>query len=225
MQSIRSNTKTSQSHDVLFPATGTHYANFDIWMINLIARNWLAGLVTVFCAFVMHGTLSLRSTSGERTQCKLNTRKAWVLMGQVPDTERSRTQAPQSTRRAVSPWPCFQTFSVWNWESCLSIAILTTSLINYALGLTYAPCTFFGRNSLLRLVIRMQTIIQNTLMSIWCLGPKPPATPKPPPEPPLPTNGPPLPPGKMVSYHDHWPSFKKDSWTTMANFRFKSSLL
>ena len=71
----------------------------------------------------------------------------------------------------------------------------------------------------------MQTIIQNKLMSIWCLGPKPPATTKPPPEPPLPTNGPPLPPGKMVSYHDHWPSFKKDSWTTMANFCFKSSLL
>lgn len=51
----------------------------------------------------MYGTLSLRSTSGERTQCKLNTGKAWVLMGQVPDTERSRTQAPQSIRRAVSP--------------------------------------------------------------------------------------------------------------------------
>lgn len=89
----------------------------------------------------------------------------------------------------------------------------------------WLACTFFWRNSLLRLVIRMQTIIQNTLMSIWCLGPKPPATPKPPPEPPVPTNGPPLPPGETVSYQDHWPSFKKDSWTTMANFCFKSSLL
>ena len=40
-------------------------------------------------------------------------------------------------------------------------------------------------------------------MSILCLGPKPPATPKPPPEPPVPTIGPPLPPGETVSYHDH----------------------
>ena len=35
-------------------------------------------------------------------QYKLNAREAWVLMGQVPDTERSRTQAPQSIWRAES---------------------------------------------------------------------------------------------------------------------------
>ena len=145
---------------MLFPATGAHYANFDIWMVNLIARYWLAGLVTVFCAFVMYDTLSLRSTSGERTQCKLNTRKAWSSTG--------------NGKVAYTGSPVHQ-------ESCESLTLFP-GLFSLKLGVLseysnsdhfanklrfrtdlrsqeWLACTFFGRNTLLRLVIRMQTII------------------------------------------------------------------
>ena len=186
-------------------------------MVNLIARIWLARLVTVLCL-----CFDVR-----RMQCKLNAREAWVLMGQVPDTERSLTQAPQSIWRAESLTLFPRLFS-------LKLGVLSEysnsdhfpNKLRLRVDLhsqEWLACTFFRRNSLLRLVIRMQTMIQNTLMSMWCLGPKPPATPKPPSEPPVPTNGPPLPPGKTVSYHDHWTPFKKDKGTTMANFWWKSS--